>query len=170
MDTISPFLNKLMMETSGTVLWILLVVAALIFWVLLLTLALWRQMKINRRLIGDDSARSLRKIVLEQMDKVGAMQVDLANVEDIISSATNANVSTVQRIGLVRFSPFEDTGSDQSFVLALLDGTNTGIVLSSLHGRDRTRMYAKKVIKGKCEEYSLSEEEQEAINQAMSTQ
>ncbi len=70
-----------------------------------------------------------------------------------------------QRVGLVRFNPFEDTGGNQSFALALLDGEGNGWVLSSLHARSGTRVYAK-AIRGGRSDGALSEEETDAIKQA----
>jgi hypothetical protein len=71
----------------------------------------------------------------------------------------------VQHVGLVRFNPFSDTGGDQSFALALLDGDANGIVLSSLHSRLATRVYVKQVFGGRIE-VGLSNEEAEALRQA----
>ena len=70
-----------------------------------------------------------------------------------------------QRVGLVRFNPFEDTGGNQSFALALLDAEGNGWVLSSLHARTGTRVYAKAIRDGRSEA-ALSEEETAAIKQA----
>ena len=70
-----------------------------------------------------------------------------------------------QRVGLVRFNPFEDTGGNQSFALALLDAEGNGWVLSSLHARSGTRVYAKAIREGR-PEGALSEEEAAAIKQA----
>ncbi len=67
-----------------------------------------------------------------------------------------------QRIGLVRYNPFEDTGGNQSFALALLDADDDGIVISSLHARGGTRIYAKAVAAGR-PEAALSEEETQAL-------
>jgi hypothetical protein len=71
-----------------------------------------------------------------------------------------------QRVGLVRFNPFEDTGGNQSFAIALLDEGGDGFVLSSLHARAGTRVYAKTIAGGKAEA-SLSKEEQEALRLAL---
>ena len=71
-----------------------------------------------------------------------------------------------QRIGLVRFNPFEDTGGNQSFALALLDANGDGIVFSSLHSRTGTRVYAKAVNGGRSET-ALSDEETQAVRDAM---
>jgi hypothetical protein len=72
---------------------------------------------------------------------------------------------TFQRVGLVRYNPFEETGGNQSFALALLDAEGNGWVLSSLHARTGTRVYAK-AIRGGRSDAGLSEEETAAIRQA----
>ena len=70
-----------------------------------------------------------------------------------------------QRVGLVRFNPFEDTGGNQSFALALLDAERNGWVLTSLHARSGTRVYAKSITAG-ASDGALSDEETAAIRQA----
>jgi hypothetical protein len=70
------------------------------------------------------------------------------------------------RIGLVRYNPFEDTGGNQSFALAVLDGHGDGFVVSSLHARQGTRVYAKAIAAG-TSTAGLSAEETEALRQAM---
>lgn len=72
----------------------------------------------------------------------------------------------IQKIGLLRFNPFRDTGGEQSFILSLIDANDSGIVISALYSRSGTRWYAKKVIHGKGEEHELSDEEQKAIKLA----
>jgi len=72
----------------------------------------------------------------------------------------------IQKIGLVRYNPFAETGGDQSFCLAVLDGEDSGLVISSLHSRDTTRVYAKPIKKGKAAGYELSSEEKRAIKSA----
>lgn len=71
-----------------------------------------------------------------------------------------------QRVGLVRYNPFEETGGNQSFALALLDASGDGWVLSSLHARSGTRVYAKAIKAGRGDA-ALSEEETAAIQRAM---
>jgi uncharacterized protein DUF4446 len=73
---------------------------------------------------------------------------------------------SIQHIGLVRFNPFEDTGSDQSFAIALLDDARDGVVISSLHGRSNTRVFAKPVSGGESA-HTLSDEETQAIRIAV---
>jgi hypothetical protein len=71
------------------------------------------------------------------------------------------------RLGLVRFNPFDDTGGNQSFALAMLDTNNDGFVVTSLHSRTGTRLYAKAVFGGEAES-SVGEEEAKAIEIAVS--
>jgi hypothetical protein len=71
-----------------------------------------------------------------------------------------------QRVGLVRYNPFEETGGNQSFALALLDLAGDGWVLSSLHARTGTRVYAKAIKSGRGD-VGLSAEETAAIHAAM---
>ena len=72
-----------------------------------------------------------------------------------------------QKIGMVRYNAFRDTGSDLSFALALLDENNNGVVLNGIYARDMSNIYAKPIEKG-VSKYILSEEEKEAISRAMS--
>lgn len=83
------------------------------------------------------------------------------------TEAGDATKSHLQKMGFVRFNPFNDTGGDQSFCLAILDGHDTGIVISSLHSREQTRIYAKRIVAGKTEGVELSREEAEALNRAL---
>ncbi|MBP9670451.1 DUF4446 family protein [Candidatus Woesebacteria bacterium] len=70
----------------------------------------------------------------------------------------------IQNLTLKRFNPFGDTGGDQSFILALLDGNKDGVVITSLHSRENTRFYVKSVSGGVGIDHPLSDEEQRTIN------
>ena len=71
----------------------------------------------------------------------------------------------VQKVGLVRFNPFAESGGNFSFCLALLDNTDSGIVITSMHGREQNRVYTKKINNGKSE-VQLTEEELQAVKNA----
>ena len=75
----------------------------------------------------------------------------------------------IQKIGLLRFNPFKDTGGDQSFIMTLMDDHNTGVVITALYARSGTRWYAKRVVNGVGVEHELSEEEKKAIKVAKTT-
>ncbi len=72
----------------------------------------------------------------------------------------------VRHVGLVRYDAFEDVGGRLSFSCAMLDDHGNGVVLTSINGRQDTRVYAKPIVEGKSQ-YNLSIEEEEAIRQAL---
>ena len=79
-------------------------------------------------------------------------------------TALEAKVKThLQTLTLKRFNPFSDTGGDQSFLLAILDGNKDGIVITSLHSRENTRFYVKSVKGGVGLDHPLSTDEQKII-------
>lgn len=75
---------------------------------------------------------------------------------------------SIQRVGVVRFNPFPDTGGDQSFAIALLDRIGNGLIILSLHSRADTRVFAKQITNGRSR-YPLSDEEQDAIKAALAS-
>ncbi len=72
---------------------------------------------------------------------------------------------SIQKVGIIRYNPFKEVGGDQSFSVALLDGNDSGIVITSLFSREGNRVYGKSIKNGQSE-YSLSEEERQAIEKA----
>jgi len=73
---------------------------------------------------------------------------------------------SIRKKAIVRYNPFSEVGSNQSFSAALLDGNNDGVVITSLFTREGNRVYAKPIKNG-ISEYSLSEEEKGAISEAI---
>src|SRR3989344_2717001 len=90
---------------------------------------------------------------------------DLMEIGKILEELVENNQLNIQRAGVVRFNPFVETGGNLSFAIALLDGKNNGIVISSLHSREGTRVYAKSIQHGESQR-RLTEEEEQAIKQA----
>jgi hypothetical protein len=80
-----------------------------------------------------------------------------------INSNTKLPIGTIEKVSLLRFNPFEDLGSDQSFILCLLDHSHSGVIITSLHHRNFTRIYAKPVKNGEGDKITLSKEEKSAI-------
>jgi len=80
-----------------------------------------------------------------------------------VKSTANLPLGIIEKVGLLRFNPFEDLGSDQSFILCLLDHSHSGVIITSLHHRNFTRIYAKPVKNGEGDKITLSKEEKSAI-------
>jgi len=119
-----------------------------------------------RSLVSDSQGGSLQNLLDSHLGKVievGSKMEELAKLYDGLEVRSRGSL---QHVGVVRFNPFEDTGSDQSFAIALLDDRRDGIVLSSLHGRGQTRVFAKPVEGGESK-HQLSDEEAQAIRVAV---
>lgn len=99
---------------------------------------------------------------LEKVFEISRSLEDVAARTAVLEAAQRR---AFQRVGLVRYNPFEETGGNQSFALALLDAAGDGWVLSSLHARAGTRVYAKAIKAGRADA-GLSAEETAAIDQA----
>jgi hypothetical protein len=127
---------------------------------------LGRAVRDYRELVrGTDGATLHDRLVgsAEQAVKAGERMSRIEAMHEVIDGRTRRSL---QHIGLVRFNPFDDTGSDQSFAIALLDDARDGVVISSLHGRANTRVFAKPV-SGGGSGHTLSDEETQAIRIAI---
>jgi hypothetical protein len=107
----------------------------------------------------------LEAVLGQHLEIVHEVGQDLDELTARMAVLESAGRHHYARQGLVRFSPFEDTGGNQSFALALLDESDDGLVISSLHSRTGTRIYAKAVSNGKADA-TTSPEETHAIDQA----
>ena len=87
---------------------------------------------------------------------------EIKEIKSDFESFKNLSKANIQKFGLVKFNPFNETGGDHSFSLSLLDGRKNGIVITSLHTRERTRLYVKDIVSGKSK-IKLSNEEQKAL-------
>jgi hypothetical protein len=135
-------------------------------WLLIITVLLirifTRYYKLTKGATKEDLGAVLEKLIKENKLKNKEVKELLNRLEETEKEAAGH----IQKVGLVRFNPFTDTGGNQSFALAVLDGKGSGIVISGLHSRDSTRLYAKLVKKGKPVKLEFSKEEKEAITQA----
>lgn len=100
-----------------------------------------------------------------RVEKVEKQNAEIANyVKTLDEDLTRC----IQKVGIVRYNAFKDTGSDLSFTLALLDEHNDGVVLNGIYSREMSNIYAKPVENGKSS-YTLSEEEKSAIDKAVNS-
>jgi Protein of unknown function (DUF4446) len=161
-------LNALVDPYLGIAL-IALVVACIILVVAVVLLAR-RITRLDRRLAGitRGSEGSLESILDAHLDKVYDMSHQLDELEAKAVVLESNQRRALQRTGLVRFNPFEDTGGNQSFALAILDAQGDGLIVTSLHSRAGTRVYGKTIARGRSEG-ALSEEESEALRLALAS-
>src|SRR5881296_1023121 len=119
-----------------------------------------------RRLIGDGEGVGLDELLDRQFRRLDTVAERVEALNRLHHELQTLSQRSVQKVGIVRFNPFADTGGDQSFAIALLDADGNGVVISSLHTRAETRMFAKQVEAGRSR-HTLSDEEQDAIRKAL---
>ena len=116
-------------------------------------------------LFGNKKSQNLKDILIDQFQKIKSQHLEIEEILSRIDKLELALPKSFQKIGVVRFNPFNDIGGNQSFTIALLDKENNGFVISSLFIKEGNRVYAKAIKAGKCD-YPLSKEEEEAIGKA----
>jgi len=112
-------------------------------------------------------AKDLEKVLLDQLKEVRTLDQEIQELFEISNQLRELGLKSLHKINVVRFNPFKEVGGNQSFSVVLLDGKNSGVVLSSLHTREGTRVYAKPVLAGGESGFPLTEEEKLAITQAI---
>lgn len=135
-------------------------------WLGILSFFLFKTVTHYKKLTAGVDKKDLKSILEKVLNDLNKESQEIKEIFEIIRKMEKNNLQNVQKIGLVRFNPFADTGGNQSFSLALLDGNDNGVVISSLHSREFTRVYAKPIKEGKGLGYQLSTEEIEAIKNA----
>jgi hypothetical protein len=120
----------------------------------------------RRAFSPENHPENLEEIIESIAGKIKQLETesDLA-ASSLHNLAAQLNTAT-QFVGLIRYNSNGDDGGNLSFSLALLNAHQSGVVLTSLHGRQNNRIYAK-VIKAGASEQTLSEEEKEALIQAV---
>lgn len=139
--------------------YVVLGLTASVIALLITTIVLY--LRLNKIFIGA-SAESLEPLLRECLERIKTLEINDGQLEDHAVLVDKRLSSAVRNVSTVRFKAFETGASNQSFAIALLDEKGNGVVLSSLHHRDRVTTYAKPVQSYKSS-YDLTEEEKQII-------
>lgn len=139
--------------------WLILGGGAIFVWLGILTYFAWKERKFLTSLFPKSGERDIRKKFKELLSSIEEFKVRLGDNQKALENLV--------RVGMVRYNPYGDTGGDQSFSIALLSEKGSGVVVTSLHARSGTRVFAKPIHEGKAGKHELSKEEQEAVSKAM---
>lgn len=135
-------------------------------WLIFLTVK-YRQLYRKATIIFDDAnpqkLSSMLKQYFENIEEVNQNHEKLQRI--ILATRKTADLG-LTRVGFLRYNPFGDVGSDQSFSMCLLNSALDGFVISSIHSREGTRVYSKPV-NGGVSPYNLSAEEDKVIKMAI---
>lgn len=151
--------------------YLVVILVVIVFVLLIMVLNLYyslnrMQKKYKRMMTGVEDGANLERMLIGHIDETHAVAEDNKKLWEEVRRMDSILQIAVTRVGIVRFCAFEDMGSDLSYSVALLDSHDNGIVLSSLFGRTDSRSYAKPIENGKSE-YILTDEEQQALREAM---
>lgn len=155
-------MNNLMYITAGLGVLVIIMYGIIInLWMNLSYL----KKRYRKMMTGVDGA-TLERMLIGHIDEVKQVVEENRRID-----AENQRISAllqraITRVGVVRFRAFDDMGSDLSYAVALLDAENNGVILSSIFGREDSRSYVKPIQAGQSS-YTLTEEEQQALHQAM---
>ena len=134
-------------------------------WNLTLHWQVWQTRKKIKLMFKGTKVADLEGVIFEQIKRSRHIEKNLENLEKFAQYLEKMTLRSIQKIGVVRFNPFKDTGGDQSFCIAFLDAQNNGFTLSSLFTREGARIYTKPIAEGEST-YPLTKEEIEAIEKA----
>lgn len=141
------------------------IVGATVVWLGILSYFVWTQAGFLKKLFPESGGEIKDKLteVTGVLEETGRREQVLAkNLKDQVLEG----LGHVQKLAVLRYNPYNDTGGDQSFTAVFLDGRQNGLMVTSLHSRSGTRVYAKAIVKGESD-LELSKEEKEALVKAL---
>jgi len=112
------------------------------------------------------SKGNLKEVLDKLIADLEKERIEISQIHKIIDKMKDDNRYHIQKVGIVRYNPFADTGGSQSFTVSILDENSSGLVMTSLYARTGNRWYIKKVKNGKGVEVDLSKEESESVSKA----
>ncbi len=146
------------MSISILVYIIVAIIAIILLWIVL------TEYRLKKFFVGT-KARNLEDIMInlgKEMTEIKKSQSQIKEHLTIIDARLN---KSIRNIKVLRFNPFVDAGSNQSFAISFLNDEEDGVIISSLYARDRMSVFAKPINKGKSK-FELTEEEKEVLEQS----
>lgn len=140
--------------------------ALFFLWLLIISLVVYKLRKHYYGLTSHTKKHNIDDILDSIVQKNLQFETEIDTINKTVKKIIAEAKVHYQKIGFLRFNPFERVGGEQSFVISLLDHDNSGIILTFLYTREGVRIYAKRIKEGRSEEYELSAEEKEAIKKA----
>ncbi|MBD0382249.1 DUF4446 family protein [Paenibacillus sedimenti] len=149
---------------------IVLVCLGLIVVLFILIIALWSKLSKLRKqymqMMNGSQAENIEQLLVEIQQKLNHQKAESAANSARVDEIREAMKTMKSKVGIHRYNAFAEGGSDLSFTIAILDEQQDGVVLTGIHSREQTYVYAKPVQKAQST-YTLSPEEKEAINQTL---
>lgn len=154
-------------ESMGIILFINSFVIIVLFIVTLVYVVKFRKLasKYERFMKSGFNGNNLEKLIDACLFKTEDVMTQHREIKNALNKIEADMLKCTQKLGFVRYSAFDDVGSDQSFSVAFLDNLDNGVVFSGIHTRETSTVYAKSIEGGKSK-YNLTAEEIQAIDRA----
>jgi hypothetical protein len=121
--------------------------------------------KVRKEFYSTSIEKDFEQVLVDQNRSLTKINQTLDELNSRLTDLSALNKNNIKKTGFVRFNHIDGSGGNLSFALAVLNEHDNGMVISSLHGREGVRVYAKK-IESKKSESKLTQQEIDAINQA----
>lgn len=118
-----------------------------------------------KRLLGGAGAKDLEESIRKNHEHLAKLDEQQVRINQTIEQMIRQMKEMKANVSIKRYNAFQEQGSDLSFSIAIVDDHGDGFVLTGIHSRHGTQVYAKPVNKGQSS-YTLSPEETEVIRQA----
>lgn len=148
--------------------WAVAASGAFFIWLLILTFLTLKQKNFLKSLFPKDQSRDIRNKFQEVLEIISGFEKKIQILENRLTGFKRESLGNIQKLAVLRYNPYNDTGGEQSFSLVLLDGKMNGVLITSLHSRAGTRIYLKNIVLGESE-LELSKEENNALKKAIET-
>lgn len=150
--------------------YIFLALTAIVIILIILVIALFKSVgKVEnkyRKFMRGVNNKNLEELVVGYLDKIDEVKSNSDKLKEAYDNLNKRVKGCIQKISIIRFRAFEDVGSDLSFSIALLDDDNSGVIITSIYGRNESTTYAKPIDRG-ISRYDLSQEEEQVLEDAM---
>jgi hypothetical protein len=119
-----------------------------------------------KKLMRGSSGKNFESMLMDHVQDI-ELAVERVNIiNDDLVNLKNQMDRCVQKCNIIRYSAFNDTGSDLSFSLAMLDNFNDGVIITGIYGRNESITYAKPISKG-MSKYPLSADEEIVLTRSL---
>ena len=129
-----------------------------------ISIKIYKKYEINMKKLGN--GENFAEMIKDYVSQVEKLNKRDDQIIEVCNNINNELSYCIKKVGIFKYDAFGNTNNKLSFALAMLDKENNGVVINSIYGHDNSNVYAKPIIKG-ASKYNLSDEEKEAINQAL---
>jgi signal transduction histidine kinase len=166
-DDVMEFIYDMLRDFQPIViLSLVIVVIILLFLQILNKIEINRMEKRYKKLMKGSTGKNIEEMIMEYSDKIDDSLEVVKKMENTYNDIDYRLRKCIQKYSIVRYRAFDDVGSDLSFSIALLDDKNNGVVVTGIYGRNECTTFAKPVENG-ISKYDLSDEEKQAIKNAL---